>query len=75
MTENQIIVAATVTQDENDCHQLEPMLQEVKETLAEAGIDKAPNASAADARYWREELDVQAIEKQGPKLFIATKNR
>lgn len=72
---NQIILAATVTQEENDFHQLEPMLQEVKETLIEARIDKVPDSLAADAGYWREELDIQGIEKKGPKLFIATKNR
>lgn len=75
VTEDQIIIAAVVTQEENDLHQLEPMLQEVKEKLEETGIEQHPKAMAADAGYWREELDVQAIEEQGTELFIATANR
>jgi transposase len=75
VTEEQIIIAAVVSQDENDVHQLEPMLQEVKERLEETGIEQIPDALAADAGYWREDLDIQTIEAQGTELFIATANR
>lgn len=75
VTEDQIIVAAQVTQEENDLHQLEPMLEEVEERLLEAGVEESVKALAADAGYWRDNLDVPEIEKEGTKLFIATANR
>ncbi len=73
VTEDQIIVSAVVTQDENDLHQLEPMIEETRRTIEEAGIEKPIGALGADAGYWRDDLDVVAIEKEGPELVIATK--
>ena len=75
VTEDQIIISAVVTQDENDVHQLGPMLAAAEQDLEEAGIEQIPQALAADAGYWQEGLDVQGIEQDGPELFIATANR
>jgi len=69
--ENQFIVATEVTQDCNDTQQLEPMLDQVHENLESAGIEQSPNTASADAGYWREGLDVQEIEEQGPEVIIA----
>ena len=72
MTEEQIIVACEVTQQQNDLHQLEPMLQATKETLEEAGINESPGLLGADAGYFRDDLDLVGIEQNGPELLIAT---
>jgi transposase len=73
VTEGQIIVAKAVTQDENDCHQLEPMIGDAQRTIEEAGIKESMGSMAADTGYWRDDLDVAGIEKDGPVLFVATK--
>jgi transposase len=51
-TEQQLVVAAELTQDANDVHQLEPMLQATAATLAAAGIAERPEALLADSGYW-----------------------
>ena len=49
---NQVIVAAALTDEANDLHQLEAMLQAPATTLAAAGIDDRPKAALADSGYW-----------------------
>jgi transposase len=73
VTEDQIIVSIAITQEENDLHQLEPMIEETRRTIDEAGIDKPVGSVTADAGYWRDDLDVRGMEKEGPDLVIATK--
>lgn len=48
VTQDQIIICAAVTQDENDLHQLEPMIEETKRTVEEAQIQEPMGALAAD---------------------------
>ncbi|MCG8470711.1 MAG: transposase [Desulfobacterales bacterium] len=72
-TEDQIIVTTDVSQDENDLHQLEPMLQMTQSTLSESGVDGKIKTLAADAGYFRDDLDIEGIEKKGPELLICTK--
>ena len=71
VTEEQIIVACEVTQQENDLHQLEPMLEATKETLEDARINESPEMLGADAGYFRDDLDVVGIEQNGPELLLA----
>jgi transposase len=71
VSKDQIILGAEVTQDENDLHQLEPMIQETKESLKESCIDKCIDTCAADTGYWRDDLPVETIEAEGPMLLIA----
>lgn len=73
VTGDQIIVSIAVTQEENDLHQLEPMVEETRRTCDEAGIDKPMGSMAADTGYWRDDLDVRAMEAEGPELVIATR--
>jgi len=73
VTEDQIVVSMAITQEENDLHQLEPMIEETRRTLDEAGIDEPAGSMAADAGYWRDDVDVQGMEQEGPALVIATK--
>ena len=75
VTADQCIVSAEVTQDENDVHQLEPMLAVLAVTLEAAGIVDRPQTLAADAGYWHDQLDVMELEQEGPELFIATASR
>lgn len=71
VTEDQIIVAAEVTQEENDVHQLHPMLTKAKENLAAAGCQGRMKAAVADAGYFSEANICQA-DPGGPELLIAT---
>jgi hypothetical protein len=73
VTEERIIVAMEITQEENDCQQLGPMLAETRETLKEAGVCDAIGSLTADAGYWAHEMDVKGIEQDGPVLYVATK--
>jgi len=47
----QVIVAAELTREANDVHQLKPMLQATATTLAAAGIGQGPKAALADSGY------------------------
>jgi hypothetical protein len=71
ISKDQIILGAEVAQEENDLYQLEPMIQETKESLKEASIDKSIDTCTADTGYWRDDLPVQGIETEGPMLLIA----
>lgn len=71
VTKDQIILGAEVTQEENDLHQLEPMIDETRKTISEAGIDESINTCAADTGYWRDDLPLETLEGEGLKLLIA----
>jgi transposase len=71
VTEEQIIIAADVTQQENDVHQLRPMLENAKETLIAAGIEEKMVAATADAGYCSEENLVDKRDDD-PEMFINT---
>jgi Transposase DDE domain len=67
-TLEQVIVAAELTGEANDVHQLDPMLAATATTLAAAGIAERPEAALADSGYWSIE-NVTAIP-DAPELFI-----
>ena len=71
-TEDQVIVAADITQEENDVGQLHPMLAETQATCETAGIEEPVGCCLADAGYWSE-ANMQQADPDGPDLFIATK--
>ncbi len=64
--QSQVIVAQAVTQDENDCRQLEPMLEECEKQAGER-----PEKLSADAGYWSDE-NAKLVDDR-IELFIATK--
>lgn len=71
VTEEQIIIAADVTCEENDVGQLHPMLMQAQANLDAVGCRKRIKAAAADAGYWSEANAAQE-QPEGPELFIAT---
>ena len=71
VTEDQIIVAADVTQEENDKKQLHPMLEKAQAELMSAGVEDKINTALQDAGYWSEDNMLNA-DPEGPELLIAT---
>jgi transposase len=67
-TENQLVVAAELTGEANDVHQLQPMLAATATTLAAAGINERPEVLLAGSGYWSIE-NVTAIPG-APELYI-----
>jgi transposase len=67
-TLEQVIVAAELTGEANDIHQLQPMLQAAAATLAAAGIDERPAALLADSGYWS--IDNVTEIPNAPELYI-----
>ncbi len=62
---SQIIVAQAITKDENDVHQVAPMLNEVRRITG-----SLPGMETLDAGYWSEQGVLNA--PPGVELFIAT---
>ena len=62
----QVIVAAEITQEANDSHQLLPMIEQV-----EANAGRKPEAVSADAGYWSAD-NVTDERGAGIDLHIAT---
>lgn len=71
VTEGQVILAAEVTQEANDTHQLHPVLEKVNENLAAAGVEETPKVALADAGYWNE-ANASGMKPEGPELYAAT---
>jgi len=71
VTEDQVIVAAEVTQEANDVKQLHPMLEQTEANLGAVELEEEVQAVLADAGYWSE-TNIQQADPEGPELFIAT---
>ncbi len=71
-TADQIIVAAEVTQDENDVDQLHPMLAATANELKAAGVEERVGAVLVDAGYCSE-ANLERADPEGPELFVATR--
>lgn len=71
VTEEQIIVAGDVTQEENDTHQMHPMLEKTDKELKEAGIDETVDVALFDAGYCNEE-NLKEADPFGPEVLAAT---
>ncbi|HCP32100.1 TPA: IS1182 family transposase [Candidatus Acetothermia bacterium] len=72
VTKEQIIVAAEVTQQQNDVQQLHPMLKRTDEELKAAGVKGKVRVVLADAGYYSERNMLDA-DPSGPELLLATK--
>lgn len=73
VTEEQIIIAAEVTNQENDYEQLHPMLKRAQENLKEIAPDKTPKikTALADAGF-ASNANFGAEKPEGPEFLIAT---
>jgi len=71
-TENQIVIAADVTQEENDVNQLLPMLDNAQAMLDKVGVKTPMDTVTADAGYFSE-MNIAGVPAEGFELFIATK--
>ena len=72
VSEDQIIVAVAVTQEANDVQQLLPMLEQMNQNLAAAGIAERPGVGLADAGYWSEANLLAGSRLDLPELLVAT---
>jgi hypothetical protein len=68
VNENQVVVAAVVTQDANDVHQYLPMVAATRTALEAAGITDTIGCVLADAGYWSDDN----ANAEGPDKLIAT---
>jgi transposase len=71
--DQQVVLAAEVTDEHNDVGQLHPMIEATETSLAEAGIDERPEKLAADAGYACEE-NFAGIDADDPDCYVATRN-
>jgi len=71
VTEDQLIVAADVTQEENDITQLSPMLERAQANLQAIAYPQPLGTALADAGYCSE-ATLLAADPAGPALLIAT---
>ena len=69
----QVVVAAEVTDEHNDTHQLHPMIDATAATLAAAGIEERPECLLADAGYASEE-NFATLGTGDPDAYVATRN-
>jgi transposase len=71
VTEQQIVIAAELTQQANDVQQLHPMLGAVDQTLAAAEIPDRPDVVLADSGYWSiANLTTTTTTPDGPELLV-----
>ena len=73
-TEDQIVVAAEVTDEHNDQAQLHPMIAATNQALADAGIEEDIERLLADAGYCSED-NLAALTDADPDCLIATRNQ
>jgi transposase len=71
--EGQIVLAASVTNDVNDFHQLIPMLDELNRTLAAAGVDQELGTVLADAGYFSAANMATVNDREIDALIATTK--
>jgi transposase len=69
--ENQIILAADVTNQSNDKRQAVPMVDQTLENLKAAGVDQPIGAAVIDSGYYSE-ANTSALKQRGVDPHIAT---
>jgi hypothetical protein len=65
VNEQQIVLAAEITNNSTDSSQLDPIVTATLDELERAGVEQPPEAIAADAGYWNEQhMDEVTANKQ-----------
>lgn len=73
VTENQIIIAAELTTEENDVSQLIPMIEKTEQSIARLELgDKGIGVVLADAGYCTDS-NLESVRLNGTECIIATK--
>jgi hypothetical protein len=72
--EAQLIVAAEVTQAQNDSAQLEPMVAAARRELERAGVEETIGTVLADGGYWNS-AQIAAVRSDGSDVIIPTRDR
>lgn len=72
-TEDQVILAAEITQDGNDMAQLAPMVQATGRELHAAGVTDPVDVVLGDAGYCSEAV-LAALPETGPDYYLAARN-
>jgi transposase len=74
VNEQQIVLAAEITNSSTDFSQLDPMVTATLGEIERAGINQPPEAVAADAGYWNERhIDEVVTDKHIPVLVAPDK--
>jgi transposase len=74
VNEQQIVLAAEITNASTDFSQLDPMVTATLDQFKRAGIRQLPEAVAADAGYWNEQqMDEVVVNKHIPVLVAPDK--
>lgn len=71
VNENQIIVAADVTDETNDKQQVRPMVEQAQRNVAAAGVTEKVKEMVADSGFYSE-ANVEYLEGEGIDPYIAT---
>jgi transposase len=71
VNENQIIVAADVTDETNDKQQVRPMVEQTQQNVAAAGVAEKVKEMVADSGFYSE-ANVEYLEGEGIDPYIAT---
>jgi transposase len=72
VTEDQVVIAAEVTDEANDVKQLHPMMSAIRESLKSVGERERVGSLLADAGYWSESNARPGRGRPGTELLIAT---
>jgi hypothetical protein len=73
-SQQQLIVAACVTQAHNDSDQLEPMVACARQELQKAGVEEPIDTVLADGGYWNAP-QIGAVRGDGIAVIVPTKDR
>ncbi len=73
VSEDHIVLAARITQESVDLHELHPMLHQARANLAAAQISKTIGVALADSGYYNE-ANLEVADQQDPELLIAVMN-
>ena len=71
VNEQQIVLAAEITNVSTDFSQLDPMVTATLAELERAGIDQLPEAVAADAGYWNEQHMDEVVANKHISVLVA----
>jgi hypothetical protein len=71
VNEQQIVVAAEITNSSTDFSQLDPMVTATLDELERAGVSQRPEVIAADAGYWNEEHIDEVVANKHIQVLVA----